>query len=120
MSDDPQTLAAELDTLARRIRRLPQGGDVIDLIAAGELLTTEQAADISERDQETIRRWCEDGSLGVKQAKFWLIGTRRLLDYIEQHQGKHARLVAETRAKKYLQMWGAPQQSLSSLAKAAQ
>jgi hypothetical protein len=123
MPDAPQTLAAELDALADRLRRLEPVGDVIDHIVSGRLLTTEQAADVSERDKETLRRWCEDADhegrpLGIKLAKVWLIGTHRLFEYIEQHQDKHARLVAETRAKKYAQMWSTPQQSLSNLAKA--
>ncbi|SHH12938.1 hypothetical protein [Bradyrhizobium erythrophlei] len=108
------------DRFANRLRQLEPHGDVIDQILAGGLLTTEQAADVCERDKETIRRWCEDADqegrpLGIKLAKLWLVGTDRLFEYVEQHQDKHARLVAESRAKKYALMWSSPQQSLSNL-----
>lgn len=125
MTDSPETLAHELSSYAgrfvERLRRLERAGDVIDQILAGGLLTTEQAADVCQRDKETIRRWCEDAEqngrpLGIKVAKLWLVGTDRLFDYIDEHQDLHARRVAETRAKKYAQMWSLPQQPDSDMA----
>jgi len=128
MTDDQATLAAELDRvatearrLADRVRQLESGGDVIDLIVAGELLTLDQAADIAECSGEKIRRACElaaetNNPLGVKPAGRWLVGKARLLDDIERgkldgRRGKGARLRAEERAKKY-QAWARPQKPL--------
>jgi hypothetical protein len=106
---------------ANRLRQLEPPGDVIDQILAGGLLTTDQAADVCQRDKETIRRWCEEADreerpLGIKVATLWLVGTDRLFEYIEEHQNLHARRVAETRAKKYAQMWSSPQQPDSDMA----
>jgi hypothetical protein len=104
MSDDPKALAAELDRIVDRLRRLERADDVIDDIRNGGLLTTAQAATICEVSGETIRRWNEDATckgeaLGLKQAT-WLIGTARLLDYVEKYQGElPARVKAENRLK---------------------
>src|SRR4051812_44453619 len=69
----------------------PPGGDVIDAIANGGLLTVGQAAVICDVADQTIYRWLADAArrgrpLGVKQAT-WIIGSGRLLDYIEKYQG---------------------------------
>src|SRR5690242_3767305 len=110
MSDDQQSLAAELDRVADEARRLADrarqfesgGEDVIDLVLRGELLTLEQAADVAECSDEKIRRACElaaatNTPLGVKPAGRWLVGKARLLDDIERgkldgRRGKGARL----------------------------
>ncbi|MGY4291485.1 hypothetical protein ACVWXO_010751 [Bradyrhizobium sp. LM2.7] len=87
----------------------PPSGDVIDEIANGGLLTAPQAATCEVTDQ-TIYRWNEDAtskgqSLGKKSAT-WLIGTARLLDYIEKHQGGlPARVKAENRLREYWPRW---------------
>jgi hypothetical protein len=131
MTDDQKALAAELDRvatearrLAGRVRQLGSGGDVIDLVLAGELLTLDQAADIAECSDEKIRRACElafatNDPLGVKPAGRWLVGKARLLDIIERgkldwRRGKDARLRAEERAKKH-EAWARPQKPLVEL-----
>lgn len=118
MSDDQQSLAAELDRVAAearrlvdRARQLESEGDVIDLILRGELLTLDQAADVAECSDEKIRRACElaaatNNPLGVKLAGRWLVGKARLFDDIEHgkldgRRGKDARQRAEERARKY-------------------
>ncbi|MBR1332813.1 hypothetical protein [Bradyrhizobium ottawaense] len=80
----------------------PPSGDVIDEIANGGLLTVREAADICEVSDQTIYRWNEHAaargqSLGWKGTT-WLIGTGRLLDYVERYQGgRPERVRAENR-----------------------
>jgi hypothetical protein len=115
MSDDPKAVAAELDRLAERLRRLERADDVIDDIRSGGLLITAQAAIICEVSGQTICRWNEDAArrgepLGVKQAT-WLIGTARLLDYVEKYQGGlPARVKAENRLREFWPIWSKPQE----------
>jgi hypothetical protein len=78
----------------------PPSGDMIDEIVRGGVLTVPQAAIICETTDQTIYRWIEDAAskgrpLGKKRAT-WLLGTARLLDYVEKHQGGFpARVKAE-------------------------
>jgi hypothetical protein len=94
----------------------PPSGDVIDGIANGGLLTTAQAATICEVTDQTIYRWIDDAGrrgepLGLKQATTWLIGTARLLDYIEKHQGgRPPRAKAQNRLNEYWPIWSKPQE----------
>jgi hypothetical protein len=116
MSDDPKTVAAEIDLLADRVRRLEPADDVIDNIRNGGLLTTARAATICEVTDQTIYRWIDDAGrrgepLGLKQATTWLIGTARLLDYVEKYQGAlPARVKAQNRLKEYWRIWSEPQE----------
>jgi hypothetical protein len=85
MSDDPKAVAAELDRLADRVRRLERADDVIDDIRNGGVLTVPQAATICETTDQSVYRWLADATrrgepLGLKRAT-WLIGRVRLLDY---------------------------------------
>jgi hypothetical protein len=115
MSDDPKALAAEFDRLVDRVRRLERADDVIDAIRNGEVLTVSQAAIICETTDQTVYRWLTDAGrrgepLGVKQAT-WLLGTARLLDYVEKYQGGlPARVKAENLFKKYRPIWSEPQE----------
>ena len=115
MSDDPKVLAAEFDRLVDRVRRLERADDVIDDIRNGGLLTVAQAAIICEATDQTIYRWLVDATrrgrpLGEKRAT-WLLGTARLLDYVERYQGGlPARVKAENLLKKYWSIWSEPQE----------
>ncbi|MBR0792162.1 hypothetical protein JQ631_24015 [Bradyrhizobium manausense] len=114
MADDPRALAAELDRFADRLRRLERADDVIDSISNGGLLTVPQAAAVCEISDQTCYRWIADaerrgGSLGLKRAT-WLIGTERLLDYIEKYQGGlPARVKAKNRLRELWPIWSEPQ-----------
>jgi hypothetical protein len=114
MSNDPKVLAAELDRIVERLRRLERADDVIDDIRNGGLLTTAQAATNCEVSGQTICRWNEDAArsgepLGVMRVT-WLISTARLLDYVEKYQGgMSARLKAETLLKEHWPIWFGPQ-----------
>lgn len=93
----------------------PPSGDVIDQIDGGGVLTVPQAAIICETTDQTIYRWIDDASrnghpLGKKRAT-WLIGTGRLLNYVESHQGGlPARVKVENRLKKYWPIWSEPKE----------
>jgi hypothetical protein len=129
MTDDPKSLAAELDRLtanagrlADRLRQLETESSVVARILRGELLTLEQAADVAECSDEKIRKQCELTSgtnrpLGIKFANRWMVGKLELLDDLEQgkidrRRGPHVRQRAEERARKY-EGWARPQQPLA-------
>lgn len=88
----------------------PPSGDVIDEIANGGVLTAAQAATICDVTDQTIYRWIDDAAsrgqpLGIKGAT-WLIGTARLLQYVEKYQGGlPARVKAENRLKNIWPIW---------------
>jgi hypothetical protein len=130
MSDDPKSLAAEIDQLAAgasrladRVRQLENvDGSVVTRILQGELLQLDQAADIAECSDEKIRKQCEltagtKRPLGVKFAGRWMVGKLELLDDLEQgkidrRRGPHVRQRAEERASKY-EGWARPQEPLA-------
>ena len=94
--------------------------DVITLILAGELLTLDQAADVAEVSDETIRRACELSAaafcpIAVKLAGRWLVGKTRLLDEIGMgrlgRRDPDARRRADQRAERYAG-WARPQTPL--------
>jgi hypothetical protein len=114
--DDPVALA--LDAAAAELRRRPEGRHWIDEFFSGEMLLTDQAAEIGATSRETIRRRCEASAdanrhLGVLIAgSVWLVSRQRLLDRIELDEGKPAMLAARSRAEKLAKMRSSPQQSL--------
>jgi hypothetical protein len=129
MTDDPKSLAAELDRLtahagrlAVRVRQLENEGSVVARILRGELLNLEQAADVAECSDEKLRRQCEltagtKRPLGIKFANRWMVGKLELLDDLEQgkidkRRGPEARRRAEERARKY-EGWARPQEPLN-------
>jgi hypothetical protein len=129
MTDDPKSLAAELDRLitdagrlADRVRQLETEGSVVARILRGELLNLEQAADVAECSDEKIRKQCElttgtNRPLGIKFANRWMVGRLELLDDLEQgkidrRRGLRVRQRAEERARKY-EGWARPQQPLA-------
>jgi hypothetical protein len=79
------------------------------------LLTVAQAAIICEAADQSIYRWVADAArkgrpLGLKRAT-WLLGTARLLDYVEKYQGGlPARVKAENRLKGRWPIWSEQQE----------
>jgi len=72
---------------------------------SGDAVTTDQIASICGCSADTVRRRgeaaaAEGYALGVHPAGVWLFSVRRVLDWIELHHGRHARLEAESRARK--------------------
>jgi hypothetical protein len=118
MTDPARMIDQLLAMLAQLGWTPPTGGDVIELILSGELLTLDQAADVAECSDEKIRKACElaamtNRPMGVKWAKRWLVGKARLLGDIENgkldsRRGVDARRRAEERARKY-EGWARPQ-----------
>jgi hypothetical protein len=115
MSDPVERISAALEQALADVKRLERVGDLIDDIAAGGLLTVAQAATICEVTDQTIFRWLADAArrgrpLGLKRAT-WLLGTARLLDYLEKHQGgRYERVKAENLLKKHWPIWSEPQE----------
>lgn len=132
MTDDPKSLAAELDglianggRLADRLRQLETEGSVVTRILRGELLTLDQAADVAECSDEKLRKQCEltagsNRPLGIKFANRWMVGKMELLDDLEHGKidrrgGADVRQRAEERARKY-EGWARPQEPLKKRA----
>jgi hypothetical protein len=120
MIDQNRIIVQLLQLLAELGWTPPPTGDVIDQILAGGVLTTSQAADACDASDTTIHRWLQDAAekgkpLGVLSPAGYIIGKDRLLAYIEREQGRHARLVAESRGRKYADVWSRPPQLLKRL-----
>jgi hypothetical protein len=124
MTDDQNSLAAELDRLAdehaklsanaarlaTRVRQLGRIGDALDDLRNGGILTARQAAIICSVSDQTIRDWVEHAALIgrpiAEKRTTWIICTSRLLAYVEEHcGGKPARVRAENRFKEYWPKW---------------
>jgi hypothetical protein len=96
----------------------------IDAHRVGEILRTDEAAVVADCSAETIRRRCKTSAehgrrIGLQIAEsIWFVSTQRLLDWIEQNEGKPKRLAAETRLKKVIQTRLAPQEMASIVAAA--
>jgi hypothetical protein len=108
-------IIAQLLQMLAELGWQPPSGDVIDEIERGGVLTVPQVAIICEATDQTIYRWIEDAAckgrpLGKKRAT-WLLGTARLLDYVEKYQGGlPARVKAENRLREYWPIWSEPQE----------
>lgn len=95
-----------LEHALAELKQLETGNDVMVLIRAGHALTIDMAADIRQCCGEWVRQLCERTEamkqpIGIKFGRDWIIVTDRLLHWIEQNEGPHARTAAEERAKKY-------------------
>jgi hypothetical protein len=91
------------------LQKRPSARDWVDAYHDGSAFGSEVAAVICGCSPDTIRRRAVDAAtggqpLGILQAGVWLFDLRRLLNWIEQHQGKPARLAAESRARKNAEM----------------
>jgi hypothetical protein len=103
---------------ATALRQSP-GRDWLDelLDYSGDALRSDQAAYVWDTSDDTIRRRAEAAALTGKPIGYllagavWLISRRRLLDAIELEDGRHARLVAQTRADKSAALRFEPQKS---------
>jgi hypothetical protein len=99
-------LIALLEQALTDAKQLDREEDVMCLVRDGYALTIEMAADILDCSTERVRQICErtldiGNPIGFKFKRDWNVVTNRLLDWVEEHSGKHARLIAEDRAKKY-------------------
>ena len=80
MTDTPPTLAAELASIAERVRQIDTGDDAIDQLAQLELLLGDDAAIVGgRRDTSTVARWAAADKLlegGTSQVRY---GTPRAM-----------------------------------------
>jgi hypothetical protein len=124
MTDDQKALAAELDRvagdarrladkaghLANCVRRLGRVGDALDDLREGGLLTVQQAATVCGVTDQAVYDWIADAArLGrpiAEKRATWVIGTDRLLAYVEKWRGgQAAREAAEARLKEHWPQW---------------
>jgi hypothetical protein len=99
-------ITAGLEQAIIDMHSLQREDDVVGLILAGGALSLDEAADVWQCSDETIRKECEASAarnkpIGVKFRGCWIVGKTRLLDLIQQKEGLPARLEAAERAKKY-------------------
>jgi len=109
MMDDPDRVPRMLEQIATELRRRPRVRDWVDAYHDGTAFGSDVAAIICGCSPDTVRRRADAAAaagqpLGILQAGVWLFDLRRLLNWIEQHQGKPARLAAESRARKHAEM----------------
>jgi hypothetical protein len=107
MHPESRDIAERLRQAADEVERLDDGGD--DWVNAhcrdDDIRSTDQIALICGCSSDTVRRRAEASSasgfpLGVRFCGVWMLSLRRVLIWIEQHQGRPARLAAESRAQK--------------------
>jgi hypothetical protein len=117
----PSSIADRLEAAAGEaaaaLREIAQPRDWIEELYAddGDALKSDDAAFIADVSSDTIRRYAVAAALaghpiGILVAgAMWLYSSRRLLDWIEQHQGRPARLKADARARKSRVLRSLPQ-----------
>jgi hypothetical protein len=116
-----QEIATTLTELAAALQRRPPIADYRDWVSAfveGDAIGTDEAAFIACYSAQKIRRQATkaaetDKPLGVWFAQsVWLISKARLLDAIEEREGRPGRLAAMSRAAKYAEMRPPQQNSI--------
>jgi hypothetical protein len=101
---DTRDIAARLHAIADDLARAGAGDWVDAHYRDDDVRSSDQIALICGVSSDTIRRRAEASlaegfPLGVQRCGVWMLSLRRVLDWIERHQGRHARLVAEDRAR---------------------
>jgi hypothetical protein len=108
--DEQECIARALEQITAQVRHLPALNDWVDAYSTGDAVNSDAAAFIAGVSSATIRRRASEAAacgkpLGVLIANsIWLLSTRRLINWIRDHEGEHAALCAMTRAKKLTQM----------------
>jgi hypothetical protein len=109
LADTVPLIAAEIAD--RVIVELPATADPVDAIALGCLVTSGEAAKISNISDETLRLRCEQTYSSSKRLgafsypgvlRTWHISLPRLLDLVEAKKGIDARREAEARAEELM------------------
>ena len=109
-----QDVAERLSQLAAELQRRPPVIDWVDAHRAGDVLSSDEAGFVYGCSADTIIRRAEEAAeegrpLGIKHAGVWMFDLPRLLELIELKHGRHARLAAESRAKKNAVLRSPPQ-----------
>jgi hypothetical protein len=116
---DPHDIARQLREIADAVERLDHAGDWVD--DDGELLPTNEAAEIAAVSPETIRRWCSDSPHRIGRlfaGSLWLVSRTRLPQLITRRFGRPAMLEARSRAEKMRQSRSPPQQPAETTVRA--
>ncbi|QOZ24109.1 hypothetical protein XH93_11380 [Bradyrhizobium sp. CCBAU 51753] len=98
-------IITNLEQALADLELLESDHDVIGELLRGSALDLDEAADAWQRSDETVRKECEKAAakkrwIGFKFKGRWIIGEKRLLNWIEQVDGLPARLAAESRLRK--------------------
>jgi hypothetical protein len=110
--DEQEHIAGALEQITAQVRQLLPSNDWVDAYGTGDAVNCDAAAFIADVSSATIRRRATEAAaygkpLGILIAgSIWLISTRRLIDWIRDHEGEHAALCEMTRATKLTQMSG--------------
>jgi hypothetical protein len=121
---EQEHIVRALEQITAQVRQLPPSNDWVDAYGAGDAVNSDAAGIIADVSSATIRRRATEAAacgepLGVLIAgSIWLVSTRRLIDWIKDHEGEHAALCASTRAAKLAQM-SAPLQASAGNERAA-
>jgi len=106
-------IIADLERALAYLKELETSDDVLVLIRAGRALTVDMAAEIRQCGSEWMRQLCERTEamkrpIGTKFGRDWIIDTNRLLNWIEQNEGSHARADAKARLKEIVSCRSCP------------
>lgn len=114
-------LEAAASEAVQALRRLDQPRDWVDEIQpGGDVLRVDGAAFVAGIHPDTLRDRAKAASASGKPIGYlvagavWLISRHRLLDWIEAHEGRAARLAAETRARKSAETGSLPEKSIQN------
>lgn len=107
MNDTVQEIAEQVRRHMDVLEKITLEGDWVDAWTEGDAIGTDEAAFISGCSTQTVRRMAASAALtgnpiGRQMSKsVWLISRRRLLDWMERHNGLPARVKAKARAEKW-------------------
>jgi hypothetical protein len=107
-------LAQELHRLADAVARLDRAGDWVSAWESGDAVTSDEIARICACSPDTARRRHEASviegfPLAVRHAGIYVFSLARMLAWVEQHQGRPARLACESRVRKSMNLRLQPQ-----------
>jgi hypothetical protein len=106
---DDCDVANRLIELAETLQQRKPARDWVDAHLDGVAFGSDVAAFICGCSPDTIRRRADAAAaagqpLGILLAGVWLLDLHRLLNWIEEHQGRPALLAASSRASKNAEM----------------
>ncbi|TYO64677.1 hypothetical protein FXV83_20210 [Bradyrhizobium hipponense] len=99
---EQERIVRALEQITAQVRQLPPLNDWVNAYGTGDAVSSDAAAFIADVSSATIRRRATEAAacgkpLGVLIANsIWLLSTRRLINWIRDHEGEHAALCAMT------------------------
>lgn len=114
MNDALHEITEQVRRYMDHLDKIAPEGDWVDAWTEGDAIGTDEAAFISGCSTQTVRRMAASAALtgnpiGRQMSKsVWLISRRRLLDWIERHNGLPARVKAQASTEKWKNGRAAP------------